>query len=136
MVKTFTTPGDYAYHCAIHTFMHGTVVVVAAGSEPPAAVSIAGPFEGVINTAYTFTATVSPITATPPITYFWQATGQSPITHSGRDLSDTIMFTWIPGTTGTQLITATAINEEGTAIGTHIIIFNAKRVYLPLITRS
>jgi plastocyanin len=29
---TFTTAGTFAYHCAIHTFMHGTVVVLAASS--------------------------------------------------------------------------------------------------------
>jgi amicyanin len=27
--RTFTTPGTYAYICAIHPFMHGTVVVTA-----------------------------------------------------------------------------------------------------------
>ena len=134
--KTFNTPGTYTYHCEFHPFtMLGTVVVLAAGPEPPAAVSIAGPFEGAIDTAYTFTATVSPLTATLPITYSWQATGQSPITHTGGDLSDTVMFTWTSGTTGTQLITTTATNEGGTAIGTHIIIFNAVRVYLPLVLR-
>jgi plastocyanin len=25
--RTFVTPGTYTYHCAIHTYMHGTVVV-------------------------------------------------------------------------------------------------------------
>jgi plastocyanin len=133
--KSFNTPGTYTYHCEVHPFMHGTVIVLAAGSEPPAAVNIAGPFEGAIDTAYTFTATVSPLTATLPITYIWQATDQSPITHTGSDLSDTVMFTWTSGTTGTQLITTTATNEGGTAIGTHVIIFNAVRVYLPLIMR-
>ena len=29
---TFTAAGTFAYHCAIHTFMHGTVVVLAASS--------------------------------------------------------------------------------------------------------
>lgn len=135
--RTFTTPGTYDYHCIYHPVsMKGKVVVLAAGPEPPAAVSIAGPIEGAIDTAYTFTAMVSPITAALPITYFWQATGQSPITHTGGNVSDTIVFTWTSGTTGAQLITATATNAGGTAAGTHVIIFNALRVYLPLVLDS
>ena len=133
--KVFNTPGTYTYHCEIHPFMHGTVVVLGASPTPPAAVRIAGPYEGVSNTAYTFTATVSPPTATVPITYFWQATGQSPITHVESDLSDSVTFTWTLGTTRTQLITATATNEGGTAIGTHILIFTPLRLHLPEVFR-
>jgi uncharacterized protein (TIGR03382 family) len=35
---TFATAGTFAYHCAIHSAMHGTVVVQAAsgGATPPA----------------------------------------------------------------------------------------------------
>ncbi len=32
---TFATNGTYAYHCSIHTFMTGTVVVGASSSPPP-----------------------------------------------------------------------------------------------------
>jgi plastocyanin len=30
---TFTKPGSYPYHCAIHTFMKGTVIVEPAGAS-------------------------------------------------------------------------------------------------------
>jgi plastocyanin len=33
---TFTRPGTYTYFCQIHPFMHGTVVVLAAVTAPPA----------------------------------------------------------------------------------------------------
>jgi plastocyanin len=26
---TFTTPGTFAYHCSIHPFIHGTVIVTS-----------------------------------------------------------------------------------------------------------
>lgn len=29
---TFSTPGTFGYHCAIHTFMTGTVVVIGTGT--------------------------------------------------------------------------------------------------------
>ena len=32
---TFTTAGTFAYHCSIHRYMVGSVVVLAAGATPP-----------------------------------------------------------------------------------------------------
>lgn len=31
---TFNTPGTYTYHCMIHPYMHGTLVVQGAGTQP------------------------------------------------------------------------------------------------------
>ena len=31
---TFAKPGSYPYHCAIHTFMKGTVIVDPSGAAP------------------------------------------------------------------------------------------------------
>jgi M6 family metalloprotease-like protein len=90
---------------------------------PPATVDISGPTSGIVQASYTFTAAISPITATQPITYVWQATGQSPLTHTGG-LSDTVAFAW--STPGTQTITVTAANAGGTITNTYIV-----NVYVP-----
>ena len=86
---------------------------------PPDSVTINGPATGIINAAYVFTATVTPLTATQPITYVWQATGQLPVTHTGG-LSDTATFTW--AAPGTRTITVTAINAGDAISGTHHIV--------------
>jgi len=133
--KVFNTPGIYHYHCTVHfTTMFGTVVVTGLQPQPPTEVIIDGPVDGVIGQAYTFTATVSPLTATQPITYVWQAANQSTVTHH-NGLSDTVVFTWTSGVTGTQLISATASNSDGSGTGSHIIIIDASKIYLPLILR-
>lgn len=33
---TFDTAGTITYHCTIHSYMHGTIDVLAAGATPPA----------------------------------------------------------------------------------------------------
>jgi hypothetical protein len=86
--------------------------------------------------------TVSPATATTPITYTWHATDQEPISHTGA-LSDTVHFTW--NITGTKTITVTASNGYGEpAEATHSISIAlvppdpehlGQKLYLPLITR-
>lgn len=105
-------------------------------TNPPAptlvSVGIAGPTTGVVQAGYIFTATVSPITATLPITYSWQATRQLLVTHAGG-LSDTVTFAW--STLGPQAITVTATNVGSTVTDTHVITIS-HRIYLPLVLRN
>jgi parallel beta-helix repeat protein len=86
---------------------------------PVEIVTLTGPTTGMINIAYAFTATVSPITTTQPITYVWQATNQSQVTHTGGGLSDMATFTW--STTSTQTVTVTATNAGGTVTNNHVV---------------
>ena len=100
----------------------------------PASVTIGGPVKGLAWITYTFTATVSPVTATMPITYVWQATGQSPVTNTGGGLIDTAAFAW--HRSGQQTVTVTASNGVGTPVmGSHTMatVFGA---YLPIVLRT
>jgi len=110
-----------------------TITHVININSPPTSVAISGPVIGIIQTDYTFIATVSPITTTLPITYAWWATEQSSVTRSGS-LSDTIAFTW--NTPGIQAITVTATNSWGTVTGTHTVTIGLPKLYLPLIMRN
>jgi hypothetical protein len=94
---------------------------VAAG--PPSGVHVDGPATGVINGAYTFTATVAPSTTTVPITYHWQATGQSDVWTTTSELSHTVSFSW--DTSGAKTITVTAENAAGASTDAHAITITA-----------
>jgi hypothetical protein len=116
----------------------------SGGSSTPTApgsVIPTGPALGVINVSYTFTATVSPIGTTQPITYVWQATGLPTQTHTGRGGSDTATFTWPSGATGLKTITVSASNKAGTAHGSNSILISATPivfnhwVHLPAVRR-
>ena len=65
----------------------------------PASVSLNGPTTGATLTSYAFTATVSPLTTTLPVTYTWQASGQPTLIHT-NGLSDTASFAWPAGAIG------------------------------------
>jgi hypothetical protein len=95
-----------------------TAALIVTVEVPPSGVAISGPAAGVVGIDNIFTGTLSPISATVPITYVWQATGQSPITHTAG-MSDTTAFLW--DVAGTQTITVTATNAVGTATATHAI---------------
>ena len=83
---------------------------------------------------YTFTAAVTPPTATLPLTYTWEAAGQATITRAVAAYTDAISFTW--PTTGTYGITVTVANDGGNIAAGHTIIINPEfSIYLPLALR-
>ena len=84
----------------------------------PAGVAIAGPSMGAVQVSHTFTATVSPVSTTLPITYSWRASGQEPVTRSGG-LSDTVTFNW--DTAAAQTVTVTVANAIDTVTDTHVV---------------
>jgi hypothetical protein len=93
--------------------------------RPLSSVVITGPTMGVTQTDYTFTAAVSPITVTWPVTYVWRATGQSVVTNTDG-LRNTTTFMW--AMPGTQAITVTATNVANAVTGTYAIIIREPRV--------
>jgi RHS repeat-associated protein len=81
-------------------------------SVAPVSVTITGPAAGVVQTDYTFAAAVGPVTATLPLTYVWEVTGQEPVTNTGvNSLTDTVSFSW--STPGRKVITVTVSNRVG-----------------------
>jgi len=95
----------------------------------PNSVTVTGPTTGTPDASYAFTATVSPITATSPITYVWQATGVSLVTHTGGT-TDTVNLSW--SSAGMKAITVTATNVGGTVTDTHTITITASTLGIPL----
>ncbi len=93
--------------------------IVTAGTQAITGVTISGATSGSLAGTYTFNADVLPSNATQPITYTWQADGQSPVTHTGKGITDSVTFQWT--TEGTKTITVTATNEVGSQVDTHTI---------------
>jgi uncharacterized repeat protein (TIGR01451 family) len=102
-----------------------TATVTTTVAVPPTAAKIHGPQTGRVDTAYTFTATVSPPTATCPV-YTWLP---SPTAGQG---SAVVTYKW--STFGTKIITVTAANAGGTVSSTHSISI-WHMVHLPLVLR-
>ncbi len=81
----------------------------------PSEVIISGNATGKINVAYAFTATVSPLTTTLPITYHWSATDMPDVTHQQNHAT----FIWTED--GVKQITVKAQNGVGMVSATHVI---------------
>jgi hypothetical protein len=80
----------------------------------------------------TFAANVSPLSATGPVTYTWEATGQAPAVHVGG-LSDTATFTW--NAPGANTVTVTAQNVDGQVSQSKTFTVDERALYLPLLVR-
>jgi hypothetical protein len=113
----------------------GTVTYTVRGP-----LSIDGPAVGTIDTPYTFTAALNPVTGTvvPPITYTWQATEQAPVVHRSGGI-DVAIFTWtVPGPK-TVAVTATSVGGD-IAVAAHGIAARDMAaegyVYLPMVMRN
>jgi hypothetical protein len=90
----------------------------------PISVTLAGASTGIVGTSAVYTAAVTPPTASLPVCYAWQATGQSPVTHTAG-LSDTMAFTWTAPGVQTVMVSVASAGATGTA--THWI-----TTYLPV----
>jgi hypothetical protein len=97
---------------------------------PVESVAIDGPVTGTVGLTYTFTAIVSPITATPPVSCVWV-----PAPDAGQGTA-TVTYTW--PVTGTMIISVTVRNAGGAAVDWHAIAVGRGMlgVYLPLVLRD
>jgi hypothetical protein len=96
---------------------------------PMTRLDISGPTQGMVTGDNEFAACISPITATKPITYVWQATGQAPVTQTvelSMPLTQTVTFNWPEGEDGVKFITVTAMNSASVLSATHTITISPK----------
>lgn len=111
-------------------------VVIDIAPVPPESVEITGPVEGLVNTTYAFTAQVSPVSTTLPISYVWQVDGQEPVTHTSG-LTDEVDITWASADQYT--VTVSASNAGGEVTDSHVVTITQPVVwllYLPLTVKD
>ena len=101
---------------------------------PPTELALTGPHFGQSGIPCTFTAAVTPLTATLPLTYTWVAAGQATIARTVVAYTDTMSYTW--PTTDTYGVTVTVANDGGDITAGHTIVINPEfSIYLPLALR-
>jgi hypothetical protein len=126
--------GSYEVKVVAGNGLEATAVFTIPCSSP-GGVTISGPATWFTGMSTAFTATVSPLSATQPLTYTWQASGQPTIIQTGG-ITNTIVYTW--AVTGTKTITVTVENEVGGPVmTTHTIeVVEPLRVYLPVVLKE
>lgn len=100
------------------TRIHALTALKSILPIAPTALSLDGPATGSVGVAYSFTATLTPVTATLPITYHWEATDLLAVTQVD-DRQHTQSLAW--STPGTKTLTVTALNGAGAVSATHTI---------------
>ncbi|MEZ4734863.1 MAG: S8 family serine peptidase [Caldilineaceae bacterium] len=91
--------------------INARTAIEAVSPVAPITLTITGPTTGSVGLAYAFTASLTPLTVTVPVTYSWQATDFAAQVQSAGQ-SSAMTFTW--STPGAKVITVTATNEGGT----------------------
>jgi hypothetical protein len=118
---TFPNPAQSAAVVSKRTALQPPIIpkmFPQAAITTPIGVAITGSLMDVVYAGNTFTAIITPSEATLPISYTWEATGQTPVVHTGG-LTDAVTFAW--NMTGIQIITVTAQNAGGMVTDTHTI---------------
>jgi hypothetical protein len=126
---TVTAQSAWGQATAVHS--------IAITPAPALTVALTGPATGAPGVDYTFLA-IAHTTATTPLTYTWQATGQMPIVQAERGLTTTVTFQWPDA--GTKGITVTVMQGAASAVNTHSIVLAVDNpeytVFLPLVARD
>ena len=97
----------------------------------------AGPSTGQAHQSNTFQVTLSPTTSLP-ITYQWQASGQSLVTHPNLGSTDSLQITW--NQAGDETITVTANIGTASTQTIHAVHINSSSagysLYLPVLSKT
>ena len=108
-------------------------ITISMPDIPLAGVNLTGAEEGQTSATYDFLAKVSPTDATTPITYEWQASGQSDETNvSGNN--DLVSYSW--DSVGTKIITVTASNAVNSVEAELMIVIGEEDIALETLTLS
>jgi hypothetical protein len=117
-----------------------TITVLPPAPVALPEVQVTGPVTALVGVDVMLTAAAQPISATQPITYTWQATGQTAVVHTGG-LTDIASFNWADP--GTKTITVTA--DNGVSVVTDVITIEIEpiiivdpvwQLYLPFVAKN
>lgn len=139
-LRTISTARDYGVVAGFEARTSSKLSALFKPQPPTAlsSVEITGPAGNLlVDTSYTFTASVRPVTATLPITYVWEATGLANQTSTGG-VENSVQFTW--SSPGAKTVKVTASNRLGSKSDTYAVtIVEETRdfyIYLPLLLRQ